>query len=195
MKCEKCKGEWTPPPGKSVTECPFCKASFIKDGASFNNAKEALQFIADNYGIDALLTKNLFSDVAPTLKDERDLVKIFRERGVLDSLKDALNSPQTEQKNAIKRAMDRLPKYLHDSQDAILMLNNFAEVIGWSLTDAPASPVPTKTEVKPSATTKSENKVAPTAPAPKPAMSAQSQNSLPKTTQAKPSTQPQQRQM
>jgi hypothetical protein len=24
MKCTKCKGEWTPPPGKSLGACPFC---------------------------------------------------------------------------------------------------------------------------------------------------------------------------
>ena len=89
MKCGSCKGEWTPPPGKTVTECPFCKESFApgKTPKIFDNAKEALCFIAHSYGAESLLTKSLFSDIAPSLNDERELIKIFREKGALEVLK------------------------------------------------------------------------------------------------------------
>ena len=141
MKCISCSGEWTPPPSKSVTECPFCKANLIKDEASFNNAGEALQFIVDNYGVDALLTKNLFSDIAPTLIDERELIKIFRERGILDVFKGALGLPPSEQKNTLKRAMNKLPSYLKNSPDAISLMNDFVVALGWAVDPLLQQPV------------------------------------------------------
>ena len=135
MKCIKCKGEWTPPPGITVTECPFCKENFapIKMPKIYNNAKDALKFIKDTYGAEDLLTKNLFSDIAPTLSDARELVKMFREKGALDVLKSALNSSPSEQGAAIKRATAKLPSYLQNSPEVISLMNDFAEILDWQV--------------------------------------------------------------
>jgi len=137
MKCIKCKGEWTPPHGITVTECPFCKESFAptKVSKTYSSVKDALAFIADTYGVDALLTKNLFSDIAPNLRDELELIKMFKEKGALEVLKDALDSSPFEQCNAIKRAVARLPLYLQKSPDVISLMNNFAEVLNWHVSE------------------------------------------------------------
>ena len=153
MKCNSCKGEWTLPPGKTVTECPFCKESIAsgKTPETFNNAKDALQFIADTYGTEALLAKNLFSDIAPNLNDERELIKMFREKGVLEVLKDALTSSPQEQEKTIKRAMEKLPSCLQNSLEAISLLNDFAAALGWINVERPVeqqNEKPTKSPVK-----------------------------------------------
>ena len=89
------------------------------------------------YGVEALLTNSLFSDIAPTLKDERELVKMFRERGALKVLGDAQNSSTQEQKTAIKRAIAKLTTYLQSSREAILLLYSFVEVLGWEVESDP----------------------------------------------------------
>jgi hypothetical protein len=141
MKCISCKGEWTPPPGITVTECPFCKKPVepAKTPKTYDNAKDALCFIAQSYGVEALLTKSLFSDIAPMLTDERELIKMFRDKGSLEVLQDALKSPLSEQSVSIKRAIAKLPSYLQNSPEAITLMNDFAEALGWKV-EKPALP-------------------------------------------------------
>jgi hypothetical protein len=148
MKCISCKGEWTPPPGKTVTECPFCKESLTqnKTPTTYDNAKDALRFIADTYGAEALLTKSLFSDIAPTLNDERELIKIFRDKGALEVLKGALNAPPSEKEIAIKRAAAKLPAFM-DKEAIFSMLYDFAGALGWPISK-PAPPQPTPTPIQ-----------------------------------------------
>jgi len=133
MKCISCKGEWTPPPGITVTECPFCKAPIepAKTPKIYDNAKDALCFIVGTYGVEALLTKSLFPDIAPMLTEERELIKMFRDKGSLKALEDALNSTASEKGVAIKRAIAKLPSYLQSSPEAISLMNDFAEALGW----------------------------------------------------------------
>lgn len=133
MKCTKCKGEWTPPQGITITECPFCKESFAptKIPKTYHNAKDALKFIIDNYGAEGLLTRNLFSDIAPTLSDTRDLIKMFREKGALDILNGALDASPSEQSVATKRAIGKLPSYLQNSPEVIALMNDFVDVLNW----------------------------------------------------------------
>jgi hypothetical protein len=137
MKCINCKGEWSPPPGVTVTECPFCKESFAptKVSKAYETAKDALIFIADTYGAEALLTKNLFSDIAPNLTEERELVKLFMDKGALEVLKSALNSSPSEQESAIKRGISKLPSYLQNSPDVISMMNDFVSALKWQVTE------------------------------------------------------------
>ena len=137
MICVNCKGEWSPPPGITVTECPFCKESFAptKVSKSYDSAKDALRFIIETYGVDALLTRNLFSDIAPNLVDARDLIKLFMGKGALDVLKGALNSTPSEQGNAVKRALAKLPSYLQNSPEVISLMNDFTEVLSWQVTE------------------------------------------------------------
>jgi hypothetical protein len=39
MKCNKCSGEWTPPPGRTLTICPFCNENLQTDKAASNIGK------------------------------------------------------------------------------------------------------------------------------------------------------------
>jgi len=116
--------------------CPFCQESFAptKTTKTHDNAKDALRFIADTYGVEALLAKNLFSDIAPTLSDERELVKMFKEKGALEVLHGALNSTPPEQEVAIRRAVTKLPSYLQNSSEVVSLMNDFAEALGWQVT-------------------------------------------------------------
>lgn len=135
MKCINCKGDWTSPSGITITECPFCKKPIDPTKASkiFENPKEALCFITQIYGAEALLTKNYFSDIAPNLRDERELIKIFREKGVLDILNGALKSSESDQILAIKRAIGKLPSYLQNSTEAISLMNDFVYALSWNI--------------------------------------------------------------
>jgi hypothetical protein len=135
MKCINCKGKWTPPPGITVTKCPFCKKPIkpAKTPKTYSNAKDVLCFIAKTYGADALLTKSLFSDIAPMLTDERELIKMFRDKGSLEVLQGALKSPPSEQSVSIKTAIAKLPSYLQNSPEAIALMNDFVEALGWQV--------------------------------------------------------------
>lgn len=133
MKCINCKGEWSPPVGITLTECPFCKKPLgpTKTQKTYDSAKDALRFIIQTYGSEALLVKNLFSDIAPNLSDERELIKMFREKGSLDILKDALNASASDQGIALKRAIGKLPSYLQNSPEVVMLMNDFATALGW----------------------------------------------------------------
>ena len=142
MKCinPNCGGEWTPPPGKSVTVCPFCGepvASEKKPAQSFDNVADTLSFIVEQYSADTLLSGKVYSYFADLtynqLRDETDLIKQLCEKGALDCLKAAIGKPGSEQENAIKRALSKLPKYLQDSPAVEDMLRNFAAALGWKV--------------------------------------------------------------
>jgi len=49
MKCTKCGGEWTPPPGKSLTVCPFCNENL--QNAPSDRIGEIIQFGKYNWRV------------------------------------------------------------------------------------------------------------------------------------------------
>ena len=143
MKCANpnCGGEWIPPPGKSVTVCPFCQepvASEKKAAQSFDNVVDTLIYIKEQHSIDMLLNGKvytLFADLTRNqLRDEKDLIKQLCEKGALDCLKVAIGKPDSEHWIAIKSALSKLPKYLQDSPAVTDMLFCFAEALGWKIT-------------------------------------------------------------
>jgi hypothetical protein len=113
LKCNKCNSKWKTDANRSVslTVCPFCQESLEKDDKPrrCESVKETLAAVMNMFGAEVLLSEkivSLFADLAPTLNDERDLIKIIRDKGALEVLKGALNSPPTEQSVAIKRAVE-----------------------------------------------------------------------------------------
>lgn len=82
MNCTKCKAEWTPPAGVSVSSCPFCgKPIFeLKDNGKNAEPHEILQEIVQRYDRQKLgdtLLKGLLSDLMPHI--ERKYQRIFKQ--------------------------------------------------------------------------------------------------------------------
>ena len=115
-----------------------------KTSKFFNNSNDVLIYIANNKfeinnkavnGREILLSDkivSIFSDLAPTLKDEKDLIKIIRDKGALEVLKGAMNASASEQEVTIKRAAAKLPAFM--DKDAInSMLNEFTFALGWQV--------------------------------------------------------------
>jgi hypothetical protein len=163
MKCYKCESEWKTDANRSasLTVCPFCQERLTEDNVPkfFDNVKDVLHYIASNKfevkgkevsGREILLSDMIvsrFSDKAPTLKDEKELIIIFRDKGALKVLKDAMDSTPSEQGIAIKRAAAMLPKFLQNSEDTFAMLYEFAEALGWDLNLSPPPPPPSTVNV------------------------------------------------
>ena len=142
MKCvnPNCGGEWTPPPGKSVTVCPFCQepiASEKKPTQSLDNIADTLIYIKEQLGVETLLGEKsytYFADLTHNqFRDEADLIKQLCDKGALDCLKAAIGKPESEHETALKRALSKLPKYLQDSSAVSDMLHDFASVLGWTI--------------------------------------------------------------
>ena len=148
MRCNKCGSEWKTNVSRSasLTVCPFCHESLVKKKTPefFDSAKDVLCYIANNKfvmnnklfdGREILLSEkivNFFSDMAPALQDEKDLIKIIREKGALEILRGAMNSSPPEQGIAIKRAAAKLPSFM-DAVVITSILYEFAEALGWEL--------------------------------------------------------------
>jgi formylglycine-generating enzyme required for sulfatase activity len=62
MKCDKCNGEWTPPPGKSLTVCPFCGADLPADPAGADPGN-VVAVIVRKYGDGILLEPQRLSEI------------------------------------------------------------------------------------------------------------------------------------
>jgi len=142
MKCTNpnCGGEWIPPPGKSVTVCPFCQepiASEKKATQSFDSVMDTLIYIKEQHSVDMLLNEKVYTFFADLtrnqLRDEVDLIKQFCEKNVLDCLKAGIGRPDSEHEMAMKRALSKLPKYLQDSPAVTDMLFCFTEALGWTV--------------------------------------------------------------
>jgi len=143
MKCTNpnCGGEWKPPPGKSVTVCPFCQEPVVsekKTAKSFDRVLDTLVYIKEQYSADMLLSEKVcayFADLTRNqLRDEKDLIKQLCEKGALDCLKMAIGKPASEHELAIKRALAKLPKYLQDSPTVTDMIFCFVEALEWRIT-------------------------------------------------------------
>ena len=149
MKCNSCGSEWKTDNRTSVkTDCPFCGTSLAKEETPkmFDNIKDTLHFIASstftvsNRQVDGrvmLLSKSIvsiFSDMAPTLKDEKDLIRIIQEKGALMILRGVMKASSAEQEIAIKRAVLKFPAFM-DKEAITSILYEFADALGWQLPD------------------------------------------------------------
>jgi len=139
MKCEKCGETLAVTPGKSVNYCSNCGNKVVAQSSAtaVDSVESALRYIVDNFGADMLLGNKVvtyFADITRgQLRDEKDLIKIFSDKGALDCLKGALQKSVSEQELSLKRAMSALPKFLKNSEDADAMLRSFAVALGWQL--------------------------------------------------------------
>ena len=87
MKCNSCGSEWTVGTGASTTnKCPFCGAAMKNTASTDISYNEAFKKIVDLKGESVLNDRTLFlsmlSDIAPRLKDERDITEAALGKGV-----------------------------------------------------------------------------------------------------------------
>ena len=160
MKCHSCNSEWTSPAGKTLSVCPFCMESLVKNEApkSFDSLRDVLVYIASNTftvsgkeinGRDILLSDKIVSfvsDMASSLTDERELLKIIRDKGALEVLKAAVNAPSPDRELSIKRAASRLPAFM-DKEVIVSVLYDFAEALGWGESSPAQTPAVTLPEI------------------------------------------------
>ena len=140
MKCNNCNGEWTPPPGKSITVCPFCQEKIIAEKSSdwqfFDNTKELLAYIAIEYGNDALFGRKYFSDhTLPSMpQGQKNLVKQAFECGAIKIIQDNMSSDQARKETAVKQAVSKLvDTYASAKEAAERVVWEFIDAIGWGM--------------------------------------------------------------
>jgi hypothetical protein len=139
MKCNNCGEEWK---GKSavsssLTNCPFCQASLIKEEAKpkfYDNRKAALVAIVQDHGAERLLGKlnSILSDIARIPKDDKELAYAVFEKGASQVLKENLEGTQQDKERAVKIAIDKLPTWIA-REAAELIIGEFAEALGWQI--------------------------------------------------------------
>ena len=87
MKCNSCGSEWTVGKGTSQTiKCPFCGAALKNTSSADISYNDAFKKIVDLKGESVLNDRALFlsmlSDIAPQLKDEKDITEAALGKGV-----------------------------------------------------------------------------------------------------------------
>jgi len=155
MKCNNCRGEWTPPPGRSVTDCPFCGKSITKkeEPKFYDNSRDALDAIMKMYGAEVLLGKlnAHFPDFAPDVpKVDKELVYDVFEKGAAQILKNNLNASPADREIAVKRAIQRLTEAYIAQDMAETIIYEFKDALGWKVNkpDSQNRPLLTGTQYK-----------------------------------------------
>lgn len=112
QKCSNCKSEWN---GIKFLEiCPFCNAKIQIEIKNFKSIKDALAYLFLIYGLNIIFEKSklvsLLADFAPSLEDERRLIRIALNSGVYSDLLKVDNCDNTAQRIAKNKAVNYLNK-------------------------------------------------------------------------------------
>jgi len=141
MKCKKCNGEWTPPPGKSITVCPFCAEPVAKI-TDIEPTDNVIKTLAQQYGDEVLLDSKLTSLVADTLMNkEPQLFKRLRlaiNEKVPKKLHDLKSVSVQEREIGIRHISSRLTEdYGTEAEKAYEIVNYFGAAFGYEPVSAP----------------------------------------------------------
>jgi uncharacterized protein (TIGR02145 family) len=82
MNCSKCKAEWTPPVGRTITQCPFCGEALVVTAFASKEAAlhEMLHSIVQQFGREILgetRLRGLISDLMPNT--EKKYLRILKQ--------------------------------------------------------------------------------------------------------------------
>lgn len=109
QKCKKCGSEWNSA-NKSVT-CSFCGEDLSED-KTLNTIDEVFKYLFTEYGIELISDRrkfiSLLSDFAPSMENERRLIKIAIESGVYTEILDANDKDEGEQTLCLDKMIARL---------------------------------------------------------------------------------------
>ncbi len=150
MKCKKCNAEWnvSATVSASLTECPFCKASFTepKDKLVFDNLHDALAAIYadERYGLDVLLGDRChlyITDYYPGIKTlMKARVKLVSTSGAAGFLKAAANSSKAEKERAILLAIQKLTDEGDGKDTATDIIYEYVSVLNWGVKKTQSAP-------------------------------------------------------
>ncbi|MCL2080093.1 MAG: DUF6273 domain-containing protein [Oscillospiraceae bacterium] len=166
MKCGKCKAEWQVDPARSssITVCPFCQEKIAAEKSSgwkyFDNTKELLEYIAAEYGNDALFGRKYFSDhTAPLMpQGQKNRVKQTFDCGAVKILQDNMTSDQSRKETAVKQAVGKLiDEYGTSKELADKVIWEFTNAIGWGMAEPTGSAQPSGNIVTTSTISKSQS--------------------------------------
>lgn len=107
MKCQKCGSEWNSKIASII--CPFCGEKLeFEANKNFTNISEVLRYIVDTYGIEVYKNTSLLlayvSDLAPRLENEKRLLKICAESGIVTQFAENSNIVTDEQEIFVKKS-------------------------------------------------------------------------------------------
>jgi hypothetical protein len=165
MKCQKCKAEFSPPPGQSAANCPYCGEAVAKaaDGEKIADLATALAFVKDNHGQGVLLDGEklvaFLNDYWPKGKQERNVLRSAFALSIPKKLAEAAAKDPAEQAVVMSRCVGTMEdSYGTDRHVAETHLWAFAAALGWPARPAPQAapqpapspaPQPTQTQAAP----------------------------------------------
>lgn len=146
MKCQSCQAEFAPPPGKSLSNCPFCGNPLVKPvskkGKTF---AETLGLIAEEQG-DSILqderVMRLFTDYMPAGKGELHFLRSAFECSVPQKLAAACGKPVEEQQVVMARCVKQLTEINVAEKIAEDYLWVLAGAMGWAGRPQPQNEAP-----------------------------------------------------
>lgn len=140
MKCNHCKSEWKTDEkiSSSLSFCPFCKESLMKKDETgfFDNSKDALASIMNQFGADVLLGKlNAYlPDIAPSIPQKgKRLVYAVYENGAAQILKRNITASQADKEIAVNLAVRELTEAYIVPEMARAIIYEFTNALGWQV--------------------------------------------------------------
>ena len=136
QNCKKCGSEWNS--SVTSTACPFCGATLIDDSKKFTDIADVFAFIFNEYGFDIIKEKrkfiSLLGDYAPTMENERRLVKIAFDADVYKTLLELNSTDEDERNICIEKMVAKLQQQSFLSVDwSQKVVSWFVKCLNWSL--------------------------------------------------------------
>jgi formylglycine-generating enzyme required for sulfatase activity len=153
MKCTKCNGEWTPPPGKSLTACPFCGASLQAEpvGADSGNViAEIVRRFGDGTLLDPQKLRGLIGDLIPGEPATRKRLRLAIHEKVPQKLHGLKNKDEHERDRVMRIEASGLSEmYAMAVEEAYKIVNYFAAALGYKTIMVASPQVPSTPSVPP----------------------------------------------
>ena len=137
MKCNKCNGEWMPPPGKNITVCPFCSEP-MQTPSLETSSDNVIKVLAKEFGEKILLDSRLGSLVADKLQNKSpQMLKRIRlaiNENIPKKMFDLKSANEQERTMRISVIADALTNdYGTEAETAYEIVNYFADALGYKL--------------------------------------------------------------
>ena len=135
FKCEKCQSEWNGI--KRLDVCPFCGFTFPVKSSDFTDIDEAFDYIFGKYGFEIIKQSHklvsLLADYAPSLENERRLVRMALDAGIYTDLLGINATDNAAQTEAKAKAINKLNKlYFIDPIWATKVVSWLVIQLNWS---------------------------------------------------------------
>lgn len=135
FKCEKCQSEWNGI--KRLEICPFCGFAFPVKASDFTDIDEAFNYIFGKYGFEIIRQNHklvsLLADYAPSLENERRLVRMALDAGIYTDLLVVNADDNAAQDEAKAKAINKLNKlYFLDPIWATKVVSWLIVQLAWS---------------------------------------------------------------